>query len=112
MERGSASGREGPVTFSAGLWVGPGGPSGAEEALPALPAGLCGVGPGAKPAAITGSTRLQAAQPGHRAVGARGAGLPAELCSFRAVETCEGEGLGPRLKEAGREDARGRPGRG
>lgn len=112
MERGSASGREGPVTFSAGLWVGPGGPSEAEEALPALPPGLRGVGPGAKPAAVTGSTRLQIAQPGHRAVGACGAGLPAELCSFRAVETCEGEGLGPRPKEAGREDARGRPGRG
>ena len=92
----------GAVTFSAGLRVGPGGPSVAEEALPALSASLRGIGSGAKPAAIAGSTCLQAAQPGHRAVGACGAGLPAEFCSFRAVETCEGAGLGPRPKEVGR----------
>lgn len=93
---GSTSIGEGPITFSAGLRVGPGGPSGAEEALPALPASFRGVGAGAEPAPIIGSTRLQAAQPRHRAVGARRrAGLPVELCPFRAVETCEG--AGPRL---------------
>ena len=89
--RGSAC-REGPLTFSAGLRVGPGGPSGAEEALPALSTSVRSIGPGAEPAPVTGPTCLQAAQAGHRAIGAHRAGLPVALCPFRAVETCEGQG--------------------
>lgn len=90
MEQGIGVPQGVPGTFSTRLWVGPGGPSGAEEAFPALSPGLRSIGPGAEPAPVTGSTSWQATQSQHRAVGAWGARLPVKPCPFRAVETSEG----------------------
>lgn len=99
----------GTRTFGADLRVGPGGTFGAEEALPALSIRLCGVRTGAEPACVTGVTARPAAQARHGAIGAWGAGLPGQPRSFRAVETCEGGQVGPKLgpEEAGRLEREG-----
>lgn len=90
MEQQISVQKGGPSTFSAGLRIGPGGASGAEEAFPALPTSLRSIGPGAEPAPVTGLTFWQPTQSQCGAVGAWGAGLPVKPCPFRAVETCEG----------------------